>query len=74
VCAAFRADFWQDAGLRPREAPLALSIGSENVLEEESPAKEKAQAESFAPKLDLYFQNSKFRGVNPPIFQIYFCR
>jgi hypothetical protein len=60
VWTAFRAELWQDAGLRPSEAPLALPIDVENVPEEESQRKKKAQAGKLAPNLI-----SNFRIANP---------
>jgi hypothetical protein len=36
--------------------------------------KRKGASQKACAKLYLYFQPSRFRGVNPPSFQIYFVR
>jgi hypothetical protein len=38
------------------------------------PGKRKGASCEACAKLDLYFPTSRFEGVNPPNFQIYFCR
>jgi len=36
--------------------------------------KKKGASRKARAKLDVHFQLNKSGGVNPPIFQIYFCR
>jgi hypothetical protein len=61
-------------------APLARrNASARSVLEcvhvlRWSLGKRKGASRKACAKLDLYFQPSKSGGVNPPSFQIYFCR